>query len=225
MDLLSNTTRRSSEDPTPAELEAGACLPRDPEPLESRATDAPPMSTPAVKALVDKHPPPGTAPPRSEPRVTAHTPHRAHPGFALGIGLNAALPGKFGAHGGSVGVVVDLGEPKISVFSSDGSGKATGSAISAGVSAQVSLIADVRKFWGTGGELGVNGSKLGAALNFSSAAPGEPLELNGVTGSIGAGVGVDAHYYYTKTQGGGLSEFKGAVDRAGGLPGLRRFGP
>ncbi len=47
MDPISNANGTSLDEPTPAELEAGACLPREPEPLASRHADGP---APAVKA-------------------------------------------------------------------------------------------------------------------------------------------------------------------------------
>jgi hypothetical protein len=54
---LSGATRNSSLDPTPDEIEAGASLPREPEPepLVCRATDAPAAPPPAVQSLIDKH--------------------------------------------------------------------------------------------------------------------------------------------------------------------------
>lgn len=225
MEPLSSTRRSSSDDPTLAEIEAGACLPREPGPLSSTSSNPASDSAPAVKALVDRHPPRTAS--GAAHQSQASVPHEtgAHPGFALGVGFNVAMPGAIGAIGAEVGVVVDLGEPKIALFGSDGAGKALVSGLSVGLSAQASLVADVRKFWGAGGELGVNLPDLGVAINLSSPGPGEPLECNGVTVSVGPSIGVDAHYFETKTTGGGVSEIRDAVRRAAGLPGLRRLGP
>jgi hypothetical protein len=229
MEPVSNNNRPSPDDPTPAELEAGACLPREPEPLESRLTEALPSPAPAVTALVDKHPPSAAAvtPPRSSTSASpAKSP--AHPGVALSIGINAATPSKTRGVEASLGIVVDLSEPKISVFSSSGSGKAVALGLSAGISGQASLVRDVTKFWGPGEELGVNLPRLGAAMNFTTPAPGGPIELNGVTGSVGASIGVDGHYYAgttTERWSVSLHDVKDALKRAAGLPGPRRFGP
>ncbi len=225
MDPLSSTKRSSFDDPTPAEIEAGACLPREPEPLASTTSEPPLNSAPAVKALVERHPPSAAAIPLDQSRGSAADKDSAHPGLALGVGFNVAMPGAMGAIEGTVGIVVDLGEPKISVFGSDGAGKALASGLSAGVSAQASYVVDVRKSWGAGAELGVNFPDFGVAVNFSAPSRGGPLEWNGFSISVGPSIGVDAHYLETETNGGGVSEIKDALHRATGLPGLRRWGP
>jgi len=225
MEPLSNTKRSSADEPTREEMEAGACLPREPEPLASTAAEPSHFdSTPAVKALVDRHPARAARLPADPSRAAAAGQDGAHPGIALGIGMTAAMPGSLGAIEASVGIVVDLGKPKISVFGTDGSGKAIASGLSLGVSAQASFVADVRKFWGSGVELGINTPDLGVALNLSSPGPGEPLECNGMSLSVGPSIGVDAHYFETQTDGGGVSEIENALKRVTALPGFRRMG-
>jgi len=206
--------RNSSVEPTPEEVAAGASLPRDPEPekLESRADDAPPAPPsppPSVQKLIDAH---GAAP---------------HGAVALSVGVNAAV-GPLVAVGGelSVGVVVDLAEPELSLFVSRGSGMGAASGVSAGASMQVSLVKDLSKFWGAGAEHGLNLPGGGLALNHAMAENGE-LEVNGVTESLGPSFGVDAHYFEGTTERWSLSwnDVKSAVKQVTGLPGPHRSGP
>lgn len=73
-------------------------------------------------------------------------------------------------------------------------------------------------------------SRSGVAINYTTPAPGGPLEFNGLTASVspGPGVGGDAHYFEGSTAERGslsLGDIKDALQRAAGLPGLRRFGP
>ena len=206
----SGATQTPSLEPTPEELEAGASLPREPapEPVECRATDAPPP--PAVQSLIDKH--------QSPPR----------PGLALSIGVSAAVgPGIAVGAETSVGIVVDLVEPDVSVFVSSGSGTAIASGVSAGVSGQISLLHDVEKFWGSGAEHGINLTAGGAAVQHTTPKPGGELTPNGLSASFGPSVGVDAHYFEGVTEriGMSLDDLSHAVKQLAGLPGPRRFGP
>ena len=238
MEPISSRNRSESEsaDPTAAEVEAGACLPREPEPLQSRLGDEPAQRAPAVAALVDKHPRVASAGSATRSPAGGSTGKSSHPGIALSVGVNLAVAGKTMGGEASVGLVVDLGEPSISVFTSSGSGTAAAPTLSAGVSGQVSLVADVTKFSGSGQELGVNSPRGSGSFNFSSPTPGGPIELNGVTGSYGAGVGMDAHYFATTTKVWSLSDLahaavqgahdiRAALQRVSQLPGPRRFGP
>lgn len=201
-------------EPTAAELEAGASLLQEPERLESRAPDVSPP--PAVQRLVEQH--------RSS-APTAGAPHR---GVAVAVGGGVAIgPGIAVGAEASVGVVVDLTEPKISVFTSSAWGTATAPGVSAGVSGQASAVADVRKFWGSGAEQGVNTPAGGAALNYTTPAPGGQRELNGASASVGPSLGGDAHYFEGNTSERwslSLDQIKDAVRRFAGLPGIRRFG-
>jgi len=203
-------------EPTSAELEAGASLVQEPERLDSRATDAPPLPR-SVQRLVDNH---GSSAPRNS------GPHR---GVALAVGGSAAAgPGMAVGGEASVGVVVDFTEPKISVFTSGAWGTAIASGVSAGVSGQASLVRDVSKFWGSGAEHGANTPGWGASLNHTTPAPGGPRELNGITGSVGPSIGVDVHYFEgntTERWSLSLDQLKDAVRRFAGLAGIRRFGP
>ena len=91
--------------------------------------------------------------------------------------------------------------------------------------APVSLVADVRKLWGSGAEHGLNTPAGGASLNHATSAPGGPRELNGITASAGPSIGGDVHYfegYTTERWSLSLDELKDAVRL--GLPGIRRFG-
>jgi hypothetical protein len=201
-------------EPTSAELEAGASLIQEPERLESRTTDGPPPV--AVQRLVDQH--------RSSVPSTA-APHR---GVALAVGGGiAAGPGIAVGGEASVGVVVDFTEPKVSVFSSGAWGTAIAPGVSAGVSGQAGFVADVRKFWGSGAERGLNTPGGGAALNYATSAPGGARELNGVSASVGPGIGGDVHYFEGRTTERwslSLDKVKDALRRFAGLPGIRRFG-
>jgi len=206
MEPISNSNRPTSDEPTPAEINAGECLPHEPEPLECRVTDAPAAPPPtAVKSLVDKHPPSLSAAPREPSQASPSAPvASSRPGIALSVGGNIAIgPGIAVAAEGSIGVVVDLNEPKISVFTSAAWGTAVAAGVSAGVSGQLSLVKDVTKFWGSGAELGVNlpGGAVspGAALNYTTPTPGGPREFSGVTGSLGPGLGGDTHYFEGNT--------------------------
>jgi len=202
-------------EPTPAELEAGASLIQEPERLESRATDAPAQPA-SVQRLVDEHP--------SSAQVNG-APHR---GFALAVGGGAAAgPGIAVGGEASVGVVMDFTEPKISVFTSSAWGTAIASGVSAGVSGQASVVGDVRRFWGSGAEHGLNTPAGGASLNHTTSTPGGPRELNGVTASVGPSIGGDVHYFEgntTERWSLSLNQLKDAVMRFVGLPGIRRFG-
>ena len=256
MEPVSSRSRPESEsvESTAAEVEAGACLPREPEPLASRASDEPPRP-PAVAALVDKHPPPASTNPAQPspsllpspaPSLPSPLPPASagsdkvgkgpHPGFALGVGVNLARPGKSTAGEVSLGLVVDLGEPSVSLFTSEGSGTASALGVSAGLSGQVTLLGDARRFEGSGQELGVNLARGGASLDFSSEVPGGPIEFNGATVSFGPSIGRDGHYFDTTTQVWSASELaqaavhgvhdiQEALRRISQLPGPRRFGP
>jgi hypothetical protein len=202
--------RTASLEPTPEELEAGASLPREPPPeqLVSRDPGAPPP--PAVQSLINKHQ------------------SSAHPGVALSIGVSAAVgPGIAVGAEASVGVVVDLAEPKVSLFVTSGAGTAIASGVSAGVSGQVSVLNNAEKFWGSGAEHGVNLPGGGAALNHTTPAPGGERTLNGITASFGPSIGADAHYFEgtTKRISLGLEAVAQTVKEFVGLPGPRRFGP
>ena len=206
MDPISNSNRLTSDEPTPAEIDAGACLPHEPEPLQCRRTEAPAAPPPAaVKSLVDKYPPSVSSAPREPSQASPSAPKgSSHPGIALSVGSNVAIgPGIAVGAEGSIGVVVDLSERKISVFTSAAWGTAVAAGVSAGGSGQLSVMKDVTKFWGSGAELGVNlpGGAVspGAALNYTTPAPGGPREFNGVTGSLGPGLGGDAHYFEGNT--------------------------
>lgn len=203
-------------EPTPAELAAGASLIQEPERLESRATDAPPLPS-SVQHLVDNH------------RSLAPGTNAPHRGVALAVG-GGVVAGPGIAVGGeaSVGVVVDFTEPKLSVFTSTAWGTAIASGVSAGVSGQASLVRDVEKFWGSGAEHGANTPIGGASLNHTTPTPGGPRELNGVTGSVGPSIGLDVHYFEgntTERWSLSLDQLKDAVRRFAGLAGVRRFGP
>jgi hypothetical protein len=203
-------------EPTAAELEAGASLLQEPERFESRATDAPPLPR-TVQRLGDSHGPSAAG---------TSTPHR---GVALAVGGGAAAgPGIAVGGEASVGVVVDFAEPKISVFTSGAWGTAIASGVSAGVSGQASLVRDVKKFWGSSAEHGVNTPGWGASLNHTTPAPGGRREPNGITGSVGPSIGVDVHYFEGNTSERwslSLDQLKDAVRRFAGLAGVRRFGP
>jgi hypothetical protein len=202
-------------EPTSAELEAGASLVQEPEGLESRATDAPPLPAP-VQRLVDQH---------GSSLQGSGAPHR---GVALAVAGNAAAgPGVAVGGEASVGIVVDLTEPKISVFTSGAWGTALASGVSAGVSGQASLVRDVRKFWGSGADHGINTPGWGASLNHTTPAPGGPREPNGLTASVGPSIGVDAHYFEgntTERWSLSLDQLKDAMRRFADLPGIRRLG-
>lgn len=197
-----------SLEPTPEEEAAGASLPREPAPalVSSRDTAAPPPP-PAVQSLIDKHERP------------------AHPGFALSLGVSAAVgPGIAVGAEASIGIVVDLAEGKLSLFTSRGWGTALASGVSAGATGQVSLVRDVGKFWGSGAEHALNLLPVGVARNYSTPEPGGELEPNGFSASAGPSVGADAHYFEGTTKehiGLSLDD----VTRASGLPSPRRFGP
>ena len=236
MEPVSNQNRSSSDEPTPAELDAAACLAREPAPLDAQGAEPAPPLAPAVAALVDKHPPPGRAAPPAPAQPSTSATASSHQGFALGIGINFAPPGTAVGFEASLGVVVDLGEPELSLFTSTGSGKSLASGVSAGISGQVSLIGDVTRFWGSGEEVGVNLPRGGSTLNFTTPAPGGAPELNGITVSYGPSLGADGHDFETITQGRSLREIgdaiaqgvhdiEAALKRAAGLPGPRRFGP
>jgi len=219
MEPISDSRRTSPDEPTPPEIEAGACLPREPEPLACRLTDAPTAPTPAVKALVDKYPPSVSAAPAEPSRANpSGAKGSVHPGIALSVGGNlAAGPGLAVGAEASIGVVVDLSEPKISLFTSAAWGTAVAPGVSAGASGQLSLVKDVSRFWGSGAEHGLNLSAGGASLNHSTPTPGGPRELNGATLSLGPSVGGDGHYFEgttTERWGATLDEIKDAVKRA-----------
>jgi hypothetical protein len=211
----SSGARNNSLELTPEEIEARASLPRESEPerLESRAEDAPrpppPAPPPAVQTLIDKH---GGAP---------------HGAVAFSVGVNAAV-GLGVALGGelSAGMVIDMADPKISLFISSASGLAAATGVSAGVSAQVSAVKDLDRFWDSGAEHALNVPGGGVALNYSVDPSGE-RQLNGVTESLGPSIGADAHYYEGTTERFSLSwqDIKDAVERAAGLPGPHRYGP
>lgn len=216
MDPISNANRTSLDEPTPAELEAGACLPREPEPLASRPADGP---APAVKTLVDKYSPSVVAAPRQpRPDSTSVTKSSLHPGIALSVGGNlAAGPGIAVGAEGSIGVVVGLSPPKISVFTSGAWGTALAPGVSAGISGQLSVVKDMTKFWGTGAERGLNLPRFGGAINYTTPMPGGPREFNGATGSVGPNLGGDAHDFEgTTTERGSMSwdRIKAALLRA-----------
>jgi len=127
----------------------------------------------------------------------------------------------------SLGVVVDFTEPKVSVFTSGAWGTAIAPGVSAGVSGQAGFVRDVRKFWGSGAEHGLNATTFGASVNHATSAPGGPRELNGVTVSAGPSVGGDVHYFEghtTERWSLSLNQVKGALHRLLDLPGIRRFG-
>jgi hypothetical protein len=219
MEPISNPNRSSSAEPTLAELESAACLPREPEPLESRPTDASPPSASAVELLVDRYSAStSAAPPEAFTDEGSAAKGAVHPGIALSVGGSFATgPGIALGAEASIGVVVDLSEPKISVFTSANWGTAVASGISAGVSGQLSLVKDVTKFWGSGAEHGLNLSPGGAALNYTTPSPGGPREFNGVTGSVGPSLGVDGHYFEGTTSerwSVSLREIKDALTRA-----------
>jgi len=238
MEPISSRNRSESEpgEPTAAEVEAGACLPREPEPVQSRLVDQPTQRPRAVVALVDKQLPVTSTGSATRSPAAGSAGKTSHPGVALSVGVNLAVAGKGMGGEASLGIVVDLGEPSISLFTSSGRGTAAAPTLSAGVSGQVSLIADATKFSGSGQELGVNSTRASGSFNFSSATPGGPIELNGVTGSYGTGIGMDAHYFDTTTKVWTLSDLadaavqgvqdvREALRRAAQLPGPRRFGP
>jgi hypothetical protein len=154
---------------------------------------------------------------------SASTPHR---GFALGIGANAAV-GPVIAVGGeaSVGVVVDITDPKISLFTSSAGGAAIASGVSLGVSGQISAVRDVSKFWGSGAEDGVNLPAGGGAINYTTAGPGGERTVNGLTDSIGPSIGADVHFFEgTTTERWSLS-LDDIKDTLASLAGPRRLGP
>jgi len=127
----------------------------------------------------------------------------------------------------ALGIVVDFTEPKVSLFTSGAWGTAIAPGVSAGVSGQASLVADVRKFWGSGAEHGLNAPGGGASLNHTTSTPGGPRELNGVAASLGPSIGGDVHYFEghtTERWSLSLDEVKGVLHRLANLPGLRRFG-
>jgi len=209
--------------PTPEELEAAASLPREPEPIVSRLTDAPQASPPAVQSLVDKYLTSVSAPPSEPPKATTGAPKgSAHHGVALGVGGNLAIgPGIAVGVEASIGVAVDLSEGKLSVFTSASWGTAVVAGVSAGVSAQASGMWDVSKSWGSGAEVGVDlpGGVIspGASINYTTPAPGGPRELNGATFSLGPSLGGDGHYVEgttTERWSTSLHEIKSALKRA-----------
>ena len=223
MEPISNSNRTSLDEPTPAEIEAGASLPREPEPLESRRPDAQQPSPPAVKTLVDRYRAADAVP--AEPAKTvaeAATSGASHPGIALSIGGNiAAGPGIAVSAEGALGVVVDLSEGKISLFTSACWGTAIAPGVSAGVSGQVSGVKDVTKFWGSGAEVGVNLPAAAlvpsGALIYSTPEPGGRGELNAITLSRGPSVGGDGHYMEgttTERWSTSLREIKDVLKRA-----------
>ena len=248
MEPISSTDRRSSagdtvgisgisvgisgisiDEPTPAEIDAGACLPRALEPLQSRLSEAPAEPAPAVKALVEAYPPSVSAAPPEPPQGSTGAPKGSsvrpgissvRPGIAVSIGGNlAAGPGIAVGVEASIGVVVDLSVPKISVFTSGAWGTAVAPGVSAGVSGQLSLVKDMTQFWGSGSEYGLNLSP-GGAINYSTPTPGGSREFNGVTGSLGPNLGGDAHYLEGSTTERGsisLHEIQDALKRAVGL--------
>ena len=202
-------------EPTLAELEAGASLVQDPERLESRASE-PPAPPPVVQRLVERYP---------SSTQGSGAPHR---GLSLAVG-GGAVAGPGIAVGGeaSLGVVVDFTEPKLSVFTSGAWGTAVAPGVSAGVSGQAGLVADVRKFWGSGAEHGLNTPAGGASLNHATSAPGGPRELNGAAVSLGPSIGGDVHYFEghtTERWSLSLDGVKGALHRLANLPGIRRLG-
>ncbi|HET7538996.1 MAG TPA: hypothetical protein VFK05_03965 [Polyangiaceae bacterium] len=76
---------------------------------------------------------------------------------------------------------------------------------------------DATKFWGSGAEHGLNLAPGGAAINYSTPAPGGSREFNGLTGSIGPSLGGDAHYFEgstTERWSISLREIKAALARA-----------
>jgi hypothetical protein len=202
-------------EPTAAEQAAGASLIQEPERLESRATDAP-ARPPSVQLLMDEH------------RASAEVIGVPHRGLALAVGGGAAAgPGIAVGGEASIGVVLDFTEPKISVFTSGAWGTAIAPGVSAGMSGQASVVADVRKFWGSGAQHGLNTPAGGASLNHTTPTPGGPRELNGVTASVGPSIGGDVHYFEgntTERWSLSLNELKDAVRRFAELPGIRRFG-
>jgi len=211
---LSGSSNAHVPEPTPAELEAGGSLIQEPERLESRAPESPPQPA-SVQQLVDRHP----------SSQGAGAPHR---GVALAIGGGAAAgPGIALGGEASVGVVVDFTEAKLSLFTSGAWGTAIAPGASAGLSGQASVVADVRKFWGSGAEHGLNTPAGGASLNHATSAPGGQRELNGITASVGPSIGGDVHYFEgntTERWSLSLDQLKDAVRRLAGLPGIRRFG-
>jgi hypothetical protein len=201
----------SIPDPTSAELEASASLIEEPVRLESRSTDVSPLSA-SVQRLVDQHQP-------SSQNTGA--PHR---GVALAVGGGAAAgPGIAVGGEASVGVIVDFTEPKISLFTSGAWGTAIAPGLSAGISAQASGVWDVKKFWGSGAEHGLNPPAWGASLNHTTSQPGGSREPNGATVSLGPSIGADAHYFEgNTTERWSLSfgQLKEAVRRFAGLLGI-----
>lgn len=226
---VSNRRTNASPEPTAEEIEAGACLTRPPERPEGRDTDEPPPPTPAVQSLVDKHE--AAAPSQIFPPTNAGVPAAgtsAHRGIALSFGVNFAV-GPIAAVGGelSVGVVVDLTDPDISVFASDGRGSAEATGVSAGFSGQVSYVHDLAKLLGSGVELGLNAGPASLAANFARTRPGAVPELNGGTLSVGPSIGADVHLFETRTEHVSviLNDMADAVRQMASLPGPRRFGP
>ncbi|HEX2672951.1 MAG TPA: hypothetical protein VHM25_18845 [Polyangiaceae bacterium] len=95
------------------------------------------------------------------------------------------------------------------------------------MSGQASVVADVRKFCGSGAEHGLNTPSGGASLNHATSAPGGPRGLNGVTASVGPSIGGDIHYFEghtTERWSLSLDQVKGALHRLAILPGIRRLG-
>jgi len=126
-----------------------------------------------------------------------------------------------------VGVIVDLTEPKISLFTSGAWGTAIAPGVSAGINGQASVVADVKKFWGSGAEHGLNTPAWGASLNHTTSKPGGPRELNGATVSTGPSIGADVHYFEgntTERLSLSFEQLKDAVRRFAGHAGIRRFG-
>lgn len=213
---VSNPIPNSSLEPTPEEVEAGACLTQAPEQLESRAPAEPPPLPPAVQGLIDKHSPPPTAlPPKGQP----------HDGMVLGIGANLAL-GVGPALGGEVGVgvVIDFTEPKLSLFTSHGAGLALATGVSAGLSGQAAVVNDVQKFWGSGAEVGLN-VEGGGAVQFTKPSPDGTLEFNGIAVSAGPSIGGDLHYFEGTTSELWSLSLQDVENTMRQLSGLRRFGP
>src|SRR4051794_32497493 len=143
MEPISSSNRRSSEEPTSDEIGAAACLPREPEPesIESPSPVQCSPSEPAVSALVDKYPAASStaAPPTQQASANPRR-EASHSGVALSVGVNFTPPGQTGGAEASVGVVVDLSEPRVALFTSTAAGKAAAPAVSAGISGQVSLV-------------------------------------------------------------------------------------
>jgi len=226
---VSSTPPNASLLPTPEEIEAGASLTQAPERLESRATDEPPAPAPAVQSLIERHA--AATAPRTLPQAAsgnAEGKSLPHHGIALSVGTNIAVgPGYAVGAELNLGVVVDLTEPKISLFASDGWGTAEAPVLSAGASAQVSYVDDIEKFWGSGRELGVNVPAAGFARSYTTPEPGGEPQPNARTLSAGPSIGADIHDFETSTERVSMSwnDVKNAFERAMGLPGPRRFGP